>query len=49
MPVRKVSLPNGHVGYKWGNSGHLYTGPGAQAKAAAQGSAVYASGYKTKK
>lgn len=41
MPVRKV---NG--GYKWGKSGKLYKGKGAKAKAAKQGRAAYANGYK---
>lgn len=47
MPVRQV-IVNGKVGYKWGASGQVYMGPGAQAKAAAQGRAVYAAGYKKK-
>jgi hypothetical protein len=45
MPVRKVTV-NGRTGYQWG-SGKVYTGPGAQAKAAAQGRAAYASGYRS--
>lgn len=52
MPVRKVQTTrNGKPvqGYRWGSSGKIYTGPGAQAKASAQGRAVYASGYKGKK
>jgi len=49
MPVRKVQTTrNGQPvsGYKWGDSGKIYTGPGAKAKAEAQGRAAYASGYK---
>lgn len=51
MPVHKVQTTrNGKsvTGYKWGNSGKVYTGPGAEAKAAAQGRAAYAAGYKEK-
>lgn len=43
-PVRKTS-----GGYKWGNSGKLYKGKGAKAKAQKQARAIYASGYKGKK
>jgi hypothetical protein len=49
MPVHKVyTTKNGKPvsGYKWGNSGKVYTGPGAAEKAARQGQAAYASGYK---
>ena len=48
MPVNKVYITkNGKtvVGYKWGNSGKVYTGSGAAQKAMAQGAAAYASGY----
>lgn len=44
MPVHKVTK-NGKTGYHWGQHGKVYTGPGAQAKAAAQGRAAYANGY----
>lgn len=44
MPVHKV-MTNGKTGYQWGQHGHVYTGPGAQAKAAKQGRAAYAAGY----
>ncbi len=47
MPVRKVTK-QGKTGYQWGTSGKIFTGPGAKNKAAAQGRAVYAAGYKTK-
>ena len=51
MPVHKVqTTKNGRAvtGYRWGQHGHIYTGPGARAKAAAQARAIYASGYKKK-
>lgn len=41
MPVRKVQ-----GGYQWGNQGKVYP---TRQQAAAQGRAVYASGYKVKK
>ena len=40
MPVRKVA-----GGYKWGTHGKVYK---SKAKAARQGRAIYASGYKGK-
>lgn len=49
MPVHKVQTTrNGKTttGYQWGGHGKIYTGPGAEAKAAAQGRAAYANGYK---
>ena len=51
MPVHKVmTTRNGKPvqGYQWGNSGKIYTGAGAQQKAAKQGQAAYANGYKSK-
>ena len=48
MPVRKVTR-QGKTGYQWGTSGKVYTGPGARNKAAAQGRAAYAAGYRSKK
>ncbi|CAB4153858.1 hypothetical protein UFOVP640_31 [uncultured Caudovirales phage] len=45
MPVHRV-VKNGKVGYQWGQSGTVYTGPGAQAKATRQGQAAHAAGYK---
>ena len=42
MPVKKVS-----GGYKWGKKGKIYRGKGARAKAARQGRAAYASGYRS--
>lgn len=47
MPVHKATQ-NGKSGYQWGNSGKVYTGAGAKAKATAQGRAAYANGYKSK-
>ena len=43
MPVHKV---NG--GYRWGNHGKIYKGKGAKIKAAKQGRAAYANGYRGK-
>lgn len=43
MPVQTVTTRrNGRtvVGYRWGSQGKVYTGPGARAKAALQGSAA---------
>lgn len=48
MPVRRVQGPNGKVGYQWGESGKVYTGPGARERAERQGRAVRAGGYKGK-
>ena len=48
MPVHKV-IKDGKVGYRWGDSGKIYFGPQARQKAAAQGRAAYAAGYKSKK
>ena len=51
MPVKPVyTTRNGKPvkGYRWGSSGKIYTGPGAEKKAAAQGRAAYASGYRSK-
>lgn len=51
MPVKRVqTIRNGErvTGYRWGSSGRIYTGPGAQQRAAAQGRAVYAAGYRSK-
>jgi hypothetical protein len=45
MPVHKVTV-DGKEGYKWGTSGKVYTGPGAKEKAARQGQAAYANGYR---
>ena len=47
MPVHQVTV-KGKKGYQWGNSGKVYFGPGAEKKAAAQGRAAYAAGYKGK-
>ncbi len=44
MPVHST----GNGGKQWGNHGKVYHGKGAAAKAAAQGRAAYANGYKGK-
>ena len=41
MPVKPCSK-NGKSGYKWGDSGKCYTGPGAREKAIKQGKAIKA-------
>jgi len=49
MPVKPVNTTRQGkpvTGYRWGSSGKIYTGPGAKAKAAAQGRAAYAGGYR---
>ena len=45
MPVRQV-IKNGQVGYQFGHSGKVYTGPNAEQKAKAQEQAAYAAGWK---
>lgn len=45
MPVQRVKTPRG-VGYRWGQSGTVYYGPDARERAAAQGRAAYAAGYR---
>ena len=47
MPVQQV-IQDGKSGYRWGNHGHVYFGPGAQAKATLQGRAAHAAGYSSK-
>ena len=44
MPVHKV----GKSSYQWGHHGKIYRGKSAKAKAARQGRAAYASGYRGK-
>jgi hypothetical protein len=39
MPLNKCTN-DGESGYKWGNSGKCYTGPGAKEKALKQGQAI---------
>ena len=41
MPVKRCTS-RGKPGYKWGDKGKCYTGPGARAKAAKQGRAIKA-------
>ena len=48
MPVRKV-IQDGKIGFRWGDQGHVYFGPGAEAKATLQGRAAYAAGYRAEK
>lgn len=43
MPVHKAK-----GGYQWGQQGKVYKGKSAKAKAAAQGRAAYANGYRGK-
>jgi hypothetical protein len=43
MPVHKQGK-----GFQWGNHCKVYTGPEAKSKAAAQGRAAYANGYRGK-
>lgn len=45
MPVMKVNTKRG-TGYRFGRSGHIYYGRGAEAKARLQERAAYAAGYK---
>jgi len=45
MPVQRC-IKDGKEGWKWGKSGKCYIGEGAKAKAAKQGAAIKASGYK---
>lgn len=39
MPIQRCQS-GGKSGYKWGEKGHCYTGPGAREKAAKQGRAI---------
>jgi len=51
MPVHKITTTRDGktiIGYRWGGHGKLYTGPDAKGRAAAQGRAAYANGYKGK-
>lgn len=43
MPVKRAS-----GGYRWGSRGKVYRGRGAKAKAARQGRAAYANGYRAR-
>jgi len=45
MPVHKTKSG----GYQWGSHGKIYYGKNAKKRAAAQGRAAYASGYKGKR
>jgi len=46
MPVIKVKGPGGKIGYQWGRTGKIYTGPGARERAERQGRAIYSTGYR---
>ena len=48
MPTRPVRRKGKIIGYRWGKSGKLYRGRGAEKKANRQGRAIYHSGYKKK-
>lgn len=48
MPLTKCSA-DGKSGYKWGDSGHCYTGPDAKKQAIKQGVAVEGPGEFKKK
>lgn len=48
MPVQQI-MKNGRTGYRFGNSGHVYYGTGAKAKAQLQERAAYAAGYQKDK
>ena len=47
MPIKKCSV-DGKSGWKWGDSGHCYTGPDARKRAVAQYQAALANGYQEK-
>lgn len=49
MPIQRIRGPGGRVGYRWGETGKLYTGPDARERAAAQARAIMASGYRSRK
>ena len=46
MPVQRVMGPGNKVGYRWGETGKIYTGADAKEKATRQGQAAYRSGYR---
>lgn len=47
MPVKRCTK-DGKAGYKYGDSGTCYTGPGAKEKAIKQGQAIEISKHKNK-
>lgn len=47
MPVHRV-VKDGKVGYRWGQDGKVYFGESGKKKAAKQGQAAYAAGYRKK-
>lgn len=46
MPVHPVRESGTIVGYQWGQHGKVYRGKGAEEKAAKQGAAAHATGYR---
>ena len=48
MPIMKCQK-DGKSGYKYGESGHCYTGPGAREKARKQGQAIEISKHKAER
>lgn len=48
MPIQRIRR-DGQVGYRWGNHGKIYWGPGGRAKALLQAQAAYAAGYRESK
>jgi hypothetical protein len=48
MPVMRIQGPGGRIGYRWGTTGKIYTGPDAKEKAIRQGQAAYRNGYRPK-
>lgn len=46
MPIQRCQCPSGPTGYRWGESGTCYCGPGARAKAERQAAAIRARGYR---
>lgn len=45
MPVMRCQR-DGRQGHKWGRNGFCYTGPNSRERAARQGRAIRASGYR---
>lgn len=48
MPVHPVKKNGKVIGYQWGHHGKVYKGKDAKKKAAKQGQAAHAHGYKSK-
>ena len=43
MPIKRCTLPDGEMGFKWGDSGTCYRNRGSAVR---QAQAAYAHGYK---